>query len=369
MSLDGRRISIIGAGVAGLAAATALARRGGDVVVYERASALRAEGAGIQISPNGAAVLSALDAQPRALETRAIALRDHRAGAGVLRLELARRRWRHPFLLMHRGDLIDGLGQAAQAAGARFEFGVTADPAALEAELVVMAGGVHAATARQFNHDLPAASFTGQVAWRAVLPEGDAAPEAHVFMGPGRHLVSYPLPGGWRNIVAVEERAAWAAEGWDHPDEPDNLRAAFADFSPQIRAWLDAVEEVKLWGLFRHPVPTRWHDGRSVVIGDAAHPTLPFMAQGANLALEDAWVLADCLQRHDVPVALAAFQDKRRARVCRAITAANANARNYHLRRPALRLAAHTALRLGGAIAPGAALRRFDWLYGHDVTR
>ena len=209
--------------------------------------------------------------------------------------------------------------------------------------------------------------FTGQVAWRAVIADDGAPPEAHVYMGPGRHLVSYPLAGGLRNIVAVEERDEWAAEGWHHQDDPANLRAAFAGFAPAPRGWLDRVTQVNLWGLFRHPVARRWHDARTAILGDAAHPTLPFLAQGANMALEDAWVLADCLSARPVPEALALYQTRRRARVVRVIEAANGNARNYHLRNPLARGAAHAALRLGGALAPSAALRRFAWLYGHDV--
>jgi salicylate hydroxylase len=181
--------------------------------------------------------------------------------------------------------------------------------------------------------------------------------------------VTYPLAWGLRNIVAVEERPEWAAEGWHHADDPNNLICAFAGFAPEVGTWLAQVEQVHLWGLFRHPVAARWYDDRRAILGDAAHPTLPFLAQGANLALEDAWVLADRLDRLPQAEALAAYQDARRARVARVIAAANANARNYHLSHPIVRSAAHAVLRLGGALAPAAALRRFDWIYGYDATR
>jgi salicylate hydroxylase len=215
--------------------------------------------------------------------------------------------------------------------------------------------------------------FTGQVAWRAVLPEAEAedtAALAEVHMGPGRHLVSYPLRGGrQRNIVAVEERSRWAEESWTLRDDPMDLRLAFETFSPRVRGWLDRVEEVHLWGLFRHPVARYWHGGRAVILGDAAHPTLPFLAQGANMALEDAWVLADCLARHDTPeAAFAAYQQARAARCARIVAASTANARAYHLSSP-LREIAHLGLRIGGRIAPQAALRRFEWIYGTDVTQ
>jgi salicylate hydroxylase len=214
--------------------------------------------------------------------------------------------------------------------------------------------------------------FTGQVAWRAVLPEAEAedtAALAEVHMGPGRHLVSYPLRGGrQRNIVAVEERSRWAEESWTLRDDPMDLRLAFETFSPRVRGWLDRVEEVHLWGLFRHPVARHWHGPRTAILGDAAHPTLPFLAQGANMALEDAWVLADCLARHDTPeAAFAAYQRARAARGARIVAASTANARAYHLSSP-LRDIAHLGLRIGGRIAPQAALRRFEWIYGMDVT-
>lgn len=133
---------------------------------------------------------------------------------------------------------------------------------------------------------------------------------------------------------------------------------------------LDAVQDVHLWGLFRHPVAPVWQGGNLVILGDAAHPTLPFMAQGASMALEDGWILCDELNRApDVSEALARYQTRREARVRRVVEAANRNAWKYHLSFPPLRWAAHGALRAGGAIAPTRMMRQFDWLYGHDVTQ
>ena len=187
-------------------------------------------------------------------------------------------------------------------------------------------------------------------------------------MGPGRHLVSYLLRcGTLRNIVAVEERPAWAAESWSLRDDPAHLRRAFAGFAAPVRDWLDAVETVHLWGLFRHPVAARWHDATSAIIGDAAHPMLPFLAQGANMALEDAWVLAAMLARHPPATALAAYQAARAPRTARVAAASARNARAYHLHAP-WRGPAHIALRLGSRLAPNAAGRQFDWIHAQDVT-
>ena len=160
-----------------------------------------------------------------------------------------------------------------------------------------------------------------------------------------------------RNLVAVEERRDWADEGWHHADDPEHLRAAFASFGPEARALLDKVQEVRLWGLFRHPIAARWHGQRLALLGDAAHPTLPFMAQGANMALEDAWVLAACLAEAAPPEAFARYQALRAPRVARAIAAANANARNYHLR-GVTPLCRPQALQISRDYRPRAALGR-----------
>ena len=165
----------------------------------------------------------------------------------------------------------------------------------------------------------------------------------------------------------MEERAEWAAEGWDETGDPDQLRAAFAQFAGPVPAWLRAVQQVHLWGLFLHPVAPHWHDEQTVLIGDAAHPTLPFLAQGANMALEDAWALAECLDTACNATGFAAFQTRRKDRVTKVVAAAAANARNYHLRTP-IRGLAHAVLRTAGRLRPDAAIRRFDWLYGHDET-
>ncbi|WP_295046433.1 FAD-dependent monooxygenase, partial [uncultured Paracoccus sp.] len=129
---------------------------------------------------------------------------------------------------------------------------------------------------------------------------------------------------------------------------------------------LERVDAAHVWGLFRHQVATRWQDGRMAILGDAAHPTLPFMAQGACMAIEDAWTLAACLDATpDQTAALARYEALRIPRATRIVAAANANARNYHLTGPK-RLMAHAALRLGGRVAPRRILGRFDWIYDFD---
>ena len=373
---------VIGAGIAGLAVARALALRGARVSVLEQADAIREVGAGLQISPNGFAVLRALGLAealaPQAVQAEAVSLRDFRRGE-VLRLDL-RDLANRDYYFMHRADLVQALAAGARAVGVQIrllqkvEAVVPGQPArvhlasgaVIEADMVIGADGLHS-VARGVLNGQSAPFFTRQVAWRAVVPAEGAAPaEARVYMAPHRHLVVYPLRGGrCLNIVAVQERAAWVQEGWALRDDPDAMRAAFADFGPEAQAILARIDEVYLWGLFRHPVARVWHGPGAAILGDAAHPTLPFLAQGANMALEDAWVLADVLAGSGD---LKQYQTRRRPRAERVIDAASGNAWKYHIASAPVRWAAHLALRTGGALAPRRMLSQFDWLYNHDVT-
>ncbi len=370
-------ITIAGAGIGGLAAATALARSGHKVRVAEKATEIREVGAGIQLSPNGMAVMNALGLEEAleeaSIRSEAVRLIDGRTGREVVTLDLMRDAPELQWRFIHRAPLIEVLRIAAEDAGAEVVTGeeVVAPPAgaALSGDdLLIGADGLKSAVRARVD-EASKPFFTRQVAWRAVVPEEDVPRVVEVHMGPGRHLVSYPLLGGRRNIVAVEERMAWAEEGWSHVDHPANLRAAFAGFTPRVRDWLERVQEVHLWGLFRHRVADRWWNGRQVILGDAAHPTLPFLAQGANLALEDAWVMAEALKAHPIEAALKVYQEARKPRATRVVNAASENARNYHLRFPPIRALAHTGLRVVGAMAPARLLGRFDWLYRQDVTR
>lgn len=388
--LIGQEVTVLGAGIGGLSVALALALQGAKVRILEQADAIRDVGAGLQVSPNGMAVLTALGVgeavAAAAIQARAINLLDYRRGAPVLRLDLSLLRPDQPYRFVHRADLIDILAEAARSAGVEILLShsvtsVKVMPDGVQLRVAgegVMMPGIAIASdgvrslARAAVGPAPEAEFTRQVAWRATVPmEHDVAPEVRVFMGPGQHLVAYPLRDGrLLNLVAVQERSGWADEGWHHRDNPTALMQAFQGFAPELRDLLAQVHEVHLWGLFRHPVAETWHRGGLALLGDAAHPTLPFLAQGACMALEDAWVLATCLASEDRPQqAFARYQALRRARCVRIVEAANFNARAYHLSSPPVRFLAHTALRIGGRIAPESPLRRFDWLYGHDVTK
>ena len=391
--LAGQAVTVLGAGVAGLAAAIALAQRGAKVTVLEQADAIREFGAGLQITPNGAAVLRAMglgaDLERVALRSQAVELLDGETGVRVLRMDMSQRAPDLGWYLIHRADLIALLADRARAAGVVIHTGQRvervdlsgaaprlemADGSTRPAPILIGADGLHSPSRAALNGRV-APFFTRQVAWRAVIPGTPADPPvAEVHMGPGRHLVSYPLRGGTlRNIVAVEERVRWAEEGWNTEDDPMALRVAFQGFGPRVQDWLAQVERVWLWGLFRHPVAELWGrgfegGGMLAILGDAAHPTLPFMAQGANMALEDAWVLSAMLGRFGTgAAAVSAFTAARRPRCVRVVAAANANARNYHLSGP-LKAVAHLGLRGINALAPAMMLNRFAWVHDHDVT-
>ena len=389
MTLKDLDITIVGGGIGGLACALALRQHGASVTVLEQAEAIAEVGAGIQISPNGLRVIEALglaDALAScSVAAQAVSLRNGGTGAEVARLDLTLLAADQRYFFVHRADLIALLSDAARAAGVHIRLLqqvdtvsqvdrpriVTATGDHRDTDLVIGADGIHSAL-RPILNTPEKPFFTGQVAWRCIVPNATNHPqEVRVHMGPGRHMVTYPLrDGSHLNVVAVEERRAWAAESWSQTDDADALRKAFSGFDAEVHQILSQAKDPGLWGLFRHPVASRWYGQNCAILGDAAHPTLPFLAQGANMALEDAWVLADALaSATSIDDGLAEYQSRRQKRVTRVIDAASKNARNYHLSPGPFRFAAHTALNALSRYAPRRMLGRFDWLYGYDVTR
>ena len=382
------RIGVVGAGIGGLAVACALAQNGAQVSLFEQASEISEVGAGLQISPNGLCVLRALGLaaalSQNACRGQSVSLRRAESDFEVAKLDLTRLPPSQQYNFVHRADLIDLLKEAALNAGVTINLnhkvsavspGTPAtmhfkDREARQFDLVIDAGGLKSVLRATLNGDAPA-FFTKQTAWRAVIPNTEGrVNDVQVHMAPRRHLVSYPIRNGeFLNLVAVQERDDWNAEGWSHEDDPANLRAVFKGADASVLHMLDQVETLHLWGLFRHPVAQKWCAEGCVLLGDAAHPTLPFLAQGANMALEDAWALAMSLHANrPLSDCLAAYQTKRAPRVTKVIEASNNNAWRYHLPRGPVRLAAHLVLGLGSRIAPQMMLSQYDWLYGYDIT-
>lgn len=317
------RVAIVGAGIGGLASASALIGQDADVKVYEQASAFARVGAGIQMTPNAMKVLRGLGMEEK---LRAIAFepisglnREHASGTLTNELPLSGRseeRYGAPLLLMHRADLHAALAEQLPAGIIHFNKKLTnvrqdngkvelefADGAREEADLLIGADGVHSRV-RELMLGAEQPRYTGKVAYRTTFPSKLMAgltlePYRTKWWGPDRHIVIYYVTRQRDEIYFVTsqpEQAEWMTpELWSAKGDVGELRQAFADFHPEVRAVLDACPDVHRWALLeRDPLPT-WVDGHVALLGDACHPMTPYMAQGAASALEDAAVMARCL--------------------------------------------------------------------------
>ena len=388
---------ISGAGIGGLTTALCLIHRGLEVTVLERAPELTEVGAGIQIPPNAMRVFSELGLQDAlseiAFRPEAIEARMGRSGLRLFTIPLADAaidRWGAPYLHIHRADYIKVLAAAlykhaphaiqlnTDVSGYRQdETGVTvnlSDGSEVRGDILIGADGIHSPV-RDTMLGTQAPAFTGNVAWRAVVPIeklGDLAPRptACAWMGPGKHCVTYRLRRGeLANLVAVVERDDWTIESWTERGTKEDALADFADWHPTITRILSEAPELYRWALFDRAPLQKWIDGRVALLGDAAHPMLPFMAQGAAMAVEDAFVLADELAgTEDIASALKAYQARRYRRASAVQAGSRTNAKTFHRKTIVSQLATYGPMWVAGKIAPSAINARQDWLYAHDVT-
>ncbi len=339
-------IAVIGAGMGGLAAAAALRRAGIDVTVYEQAARFSRLGAGIQIGCNAMKVLRRFGLEP-ALRGTAFYPRswnNRNYDTGEVRFdmtfgEFAEERWGAPYLLAHRGDLhtalaslvpktdlrldhrLTGLDQPA-GGGVRLTFG---NGAIVEADAVVAADGVHSFV-KESLFGKEQLNFTGRIAYRTVFPAAlisdGAIDDCTKWWGPDRHIVIYFVKPDRSEVyfVTSQPEPGFTVESWSAMGDVNDLRKAFAGFHPQVQAVLKACPSVHKWALVdRDPLP-RWAKGNVTLLGDACHPMTPYMAQGAAMAIEDAAVLAPCLEgidRSGVPDALRCFEATRKPRTSR----------------------------------------------------
>ena len=385
---------IAGGGIGGLTAALCVARVGFDVAVFEQASAFGEVGAGIQLSPNASRVLHHLGLAPR-LEAvgclpERIEFRHWRRGKLIAQAPLGdacREAYGAPYYHIHRGDLLRLLVDAAQAnsnitlhadaavravaerAGqVRLTVAEAGGEATHAGDVLIGADGIHS-TVRAALFGAEAPTFTGNVAWRALvpahrLPAGLAPPAACVWWGPRRHFVHYLVRGGTLvNCVCVVEKAGWEREGWLERGERRELQGDFAAWHPHIQTLIGCMDEGSLykWALCdRAPLPS-WSAGAAALLGDACHPMLPFMAQGAATAIEDAAVLAACLgRRGDIPAALARYAALRRDRTASMQRRSRRNAKVFHL-------AGFAAWVRDGVAKQGS--RLMDDVYRYDALR
>ncbi len=388
------RVGIIGGGIGGLALAVALRQRGMEATVFERAEAFGEVGAGIQVTPNAAKVLRGLGLLPAlqaiSFTPQALVGRNWRSGREMFRTPLAgecERLYHAPFLHAHRADLhrilaerlpdgtarlgmaCTGIVQGTGSATARF-----ADGSEYEADVIVGADGIHSAIRRTlFGEQAP--RFTGNMCWRAVVPFDTpplefVSPDSSFWMGPHGHVVTYYVQGGRAvNIVAVSETADWVEESWNAPSSREELLAGYQGWNDKLVRLFSQASAVFKWGLFdRDPMPA-WSVGRATLLGDAAHPMLPFLSQGAAMAIEDGYVLAAALDAHkaDPKQGLARYEELRRPRTARVQLESRERGRTYHLASPLALLKRDVAYRLRSLVNPHKSGIQANWVYDYDA--
>jgi len=385
-------ILIVGAGIGGLTLAHALLKRGLAVSVLESAAALENIGAGIQIPPNAMKVLRALGldvaVRARAFQPQAIEARMGQSGRGVFKIPLADyavKRWGAPYLHIHRAEYIAALSESLPKDIIQFGVRVTGyrqtgqgvsvsleEGSDIAGSYLIGADGIKSAVRQQMlGPDAP--DFTGNMAWRAVVPAerlGELMPNptACAWFGPGRHAVTYRLgaKGELVNFVGVVERDDWQEEGWSVRGETSEALQDFKDWHPVITRVIESADILHRWALFDRKPLSRWVEGRVALMGDAAHPMLPFLAQGAAMAVEDAYVLAQVLaEGRD----LNAYQNRRLPRTSKVQAASRANMGLFHKQTPAAQLATYGPMWMAGKVAPNIVHRRMDWLYGFDAVK
>jgi salicylate hydroxylase len=391
-----RTIFVAGAGIGGLTASLALAAQGFRVVVLEKTERLEEAGAGLQLSPNASRVLVELGLQSR-LATRgvtpdAISLMSARSGGEVARLPLgeAAADAGAPYWVMHRADLqaalqaqVDENPDIELRLGCQFEDVVThakgltvvqRSTASRRQEVALALVGADGIWSAVRSHLFPELQpqFSGLIAWRGTLnatelPREYTSRRVQLWMGPHAHLVAYPISGARQiNVVAVVP-GTWNRPGWSAPGDISEIKNAFAAarWPATARMMIGAVDQWRKWALFTVPPGGEWTDGAIALLGDAAHAMLPFAAQGAAMAIEDAAVLAKCLGEAGgetpagIPAALKRYARLRRSRVARIERTARQAGRIYHLTGPAA-LARDLVIKAMGA---KRMLARQNWIY------
>jgi salicylate hydroxylase len=396
-----RTIFVAGAGIGGLAASLALAKKRFRVVVLEKAEKLEETGAGLQLSPNASRILVELGLAPRlagrAVVPESINVMSARAGGEISRLplgEAATFRAGAPYWVVHRADL-----QAALQAevndnpdielrlGCQFE-DVTKHARGLtvvqrsglsrQQDLATALIGADGIWSSVRHHLFPEVQpqFSGLIAWRGTLaatalPREYTSPRVQLWMGPNAHLVAYPISGGRQiNIVAIVP-GTWNRPGWSAPGETNEIKRAFASsrWPATARMLIGAVDDWRRWALFTVPDAGEWSQGQIALLGDAAHAMLPFAAQGAGMAIEDAAVLAKSLSEGapdnaaGVAAALKRYGRLRRGRIAKVRRAARRQGRIYHMTGPAAAARDFVIQALG----PKRMLARQDWIFDWRV--
>jgi salicylate hydroxylase len=387
------RVLIAGGGIGGLTAAAALLQKGIDVEVHEQAPELKEVGAGVQLAANGTRVLHALglgEALKRlSCEAQGKEIRHWRTGETWKLFDLGPvsiERYGFPYFTVYRPDLLDVLARAVREAkpdairlGSRCvgfrqdESGVTLETerGTARGDVLIGADGVHSPVRQGlFGADRP--QFTGVIAWRGIvpmarLPRHMARMVGSNWVGPGGHIVHYPLRAGTlMNFVGALERSDWRVESWSARGTTAELAADFGGWHDDIQAFIREIETPYKWALMVRPPLERWSVGRVSLLGDAAHSMLPFLAQGAVMAIEDGYVMARCLSDYPVEEALQRYETARRERTRRTVEGSAANIQRFH--NPLLADAEEGRKFIDREWASQRVADRYEWLFRYDAT-
>ncbi|MGA7626800.1 MAG: FAD-dependent monooxygenase [Candidatus Acidiferrales bacterium] len=387
------RVGIIGGGIGGLALAATLAKVGIESRLFERAPAFGEVGAGLQMTPNAVKVIRELGGSDELRKVsflpRSIVGRNWHSGKVAFRTPLideCPRLYDAEFLHTHRADLhrillslapsnsttlsaqCVSVNQSNDTAVATF-----ADHSEFEADLIVGADGIQS-TVRKSLFGAEAPRFTGNMCWRMLIPferpDFDlVSPDASFWLGPQGHVVTYYVSGGRAvNVVAIREADAWVEESWNIRSNRDELLAGYPNWHPQVLDLFSRAENIFKWGLFDRDPMSTWSAGRLTLLGDAAHPMLPFLSQGAAMAIEDGYVLGAVLAENaDLAVALKRYEALRLPRTSRVQLESRKRGETYHISSPLRRLYRDALYRLRQMVNPQTTGIQADWVYSYDA--
>ena len=371
------KVAVIGAGVSGLSVASLLAAAGHKVSVFEKNQKIREIGAGIQISPNGFCVLKKLGLSESIIKNsvynNSILICDYYKGKKLLQFDQRSVLGNKDFRLMHRADLVKILYRSALSNKVTFNLGYNADAKSLSDQysFVIAAEGVHSKTRAVLNPIQSKNRRSDYFAWRSIVPNTITHHDGvRLTVAPNKHIVSYPVRGRDQlNLVLIQEAENKEIFEWGMTQSPEEIKHLFSEFGGDLRETLDSITTVHKWGLSSHDIPSNWAAGNIFLIGDALHPMLPFLAQGANSALEDAFVLAKLITFLDASEAAAKYLEIRKPRLLRLMKQIKNNAWKFHLEHSFFRTCTHSGLRFIDNSFPLLASLPFRWLYNYDVTK
>ncbi|HEY4072771.1 MAG TPA: FAD-dependent monooxygenase [Herbaspirillum sp.] len=389
-----KRVSIVGAGLGGLVAALALIKKGFDVTVFEQAAQLGEIGAGIQLAPNAMKVLMRLGLEKEvidvAFQPEAHVVRNGITGhvtANTPMKGVYHDQFGAGYYTFHRADLHNVLVDAMPAERIKLNVKCTgvrqsgdvaildfSDGTQVESDVVIGADGIHSVIRESlFGPNAP--RFTGVVCWRGLVPAESVSPELvsqdmTAWFGPRSTIVTYYVRGGKLVNWAAFFEQDWREESWKIEGDKQEVLQTYAKWDPRINQLVNKTDKLYKWAVFdREPLP-QWTVGRVTLLGDSAHPMLPYLAQGACMAIEDGYALALALEREssNLPRALQTYEAERRPRTARVQLASRARARINHLESPLATLRRDIGYSIKKFFNPGKHTYGVEWIYGHDVT-